>query len=168
MAGHSRKVDWDWLCKSYEDGKLTRDEMVLWFAKGRDIENFLAEWAKLPAGFIQEIERYVQDPMSRKKLLESLFESTCPVLYNIRKVTIGVELFCDLIDSLKRRKEQVESPATVVVIVFWTLLVASPLIVVGLLAWPFVSPMVWWRKRWIDTQLSHRMVSAHVMTTKKN
>lgn len=156
MAGHSRKVDWHWLWESYEDEKLTRDELVLWFARGRDIENFLAELPKLPAGYLQEIERYVQNPMSRKKLLESLFEWSCPVLYGIRKATIGVELFCGLIDALKTRKKQADSEATVVVVVLWTLLVASPLIIVGLLAWPFVSPMVWWRKRWIDKQLSKK------------
>jgi hypothetical protein len=166
MAGHSRKVDWHWLWKSYEDEKLTRDELVLWFARGQDIENFLAELPKLPAGYLQEIKRYVQDPMGRKKLLEELFQWTCPVIYEIRKATVGVGLFRDLISMLKRRKEQVDFPATVVVIVLWTLLVASPLIIVGLLAWPFVSPMVWWRMRWIDKQLSKKMVSVHVMTTK--
>src|SRR6516162_1235888 len=84
----------------------TRAELVLWFAQGQDIENFLAQLPNLPAGFLQEIQQYAQDPVGRKELRDVLFKGTYPGLHKVRKVVGGVDLFCDGIGLLVGRKEQ--------------------------------------------------------------
>jgi hypothetical protein len=156
----AQQTRWLQLWQDFQDGKRTRTELVLWFARGQDIENFLAQLPHLPVAYVREIEQYARDPVGEKELLDVLFERTYPGLSNARKAFGGVDLFCDLIGVLhKRHKQSPDSPATVVIVALWTLLVASPWIMFSFLVWVLIGPLIWRRKNLLKRRLNSSLGS---------
>jgi hypothetical protein len=144
--------------QDFQDLNMALTESLVWLARGQNIDNFLARLPHLPASVVGEIEQCVREPEGREELVDILFQWTYPGLYKIRKAAGGVDLLCDGIGLLvKRREQSPDSPATVMMVVLVTLMFASPWILLSLLVWVFIGPVVWWRKNHLKRRVESAM-----------